>query len=163
MSELEYFKQHYYLRNTYCYNPNDNDKYKITKIKEIKEIKLRDKLILLKNNSNRIKNINNRLDTLKNRIKNDIAKGAYNKHYQVKSMWEYNELKTYLKTLDIKPKYQLWWCNSINGNYLKMNSLDKIISSYDDNIESDCDSMHFIDKKVPVIYAYFCNWFSYSP
>lgn len=109
-------------------------------------------------NKNMIKKSEKRVDEIKNRIMNDVAKNNFNKKYQIKSFIEYNLIKLFCKTLDIK-KYELLCCNSFNNNpQLKMNKLVKIIEGEPLGCSCcrDCDRpMTFINEKTNVLYCYF--------
>jgi hypothetical protein len=98
---------------------------------------------------NMIEKSNKRVEEIKIRIVNDLNKNNFNKKYQVSSRYEYNIIKEFCKTLDMKGYELLWHCGDVNKN-----KLDKIIEG-DYSCCKDCDRpMIFVNKMVPVMYCY---------
>jgi hypothetical protein len=92
-----------------------------------------------------------RVANIKLRIKNDLDKNNFTKKYQIKSKYEYNMIKKYCETIDMKG-YDLLLENDMNG--LMTNKLDKIIEG-NYFCCKECDRpMTFIKNKVPVMYCY---------
>jgi len=86
-----------------------------------------------------------RVADIKLRIVNDLKKNNFNKKYQIQSFCEYNMIKEYCITIDMKG-YELLWHANTNG--VKTNQLYKII-------EGDCDRpMTFVARQIPVKYCY---------
>lgn len=92
-----------------------------------------------------------RVADIKLRIVNDLNKNCFNKKYQIQSFCEYNMIKEWCKTIDMKG-YELLWHGDCNG--VKRNQLYKIIEG-DYSCCRDCDRpMTFISRQVPVKYCY---------
>jgi len=93
-----------------------------------------------------------RVADIKLRIVNDLNKNCFNKKYQIQTLCEYNLIKDFCKTKDMKG-YELLWHGDING--VKRNQLYKIIEG-NYFCCKDCDRpMTFISRQVPVKYCYF--------
>ncbi len=92
-----------------------------------------------------------RIADIKTRLQNDLTKNSFMRKYQIKSRYEYNSIKEFCKSLDMKG-YELLWHNDMNG--IKTNKLDKIIEG-NYFCCRECDTpMTFINKMVPVMYCY---------
>ena len=91
-----------------------------------------------------------RIADIKLRIINDLNKNNFNKKYQIQSLSEYDMIKEFCKSLDLKG-YELLWHHDSD---VKTNKLVKIIEG-DYFCCHDCDTpMTFINKMVPVMYCY---------
>jgi len=91
-----------------------------------------------------------RVSEIKLRIVNDLNKNAFNKKYQIQSFCEYNIIKDWCKTKDMKG-YELLWHSDKD---VKRNQLYKIIEG-DYFCCRDCDRpMTFVQRQVPVKYCY---------
>jgi hypothetical protein len=105
-----------------------------------------------------------RVENIKLRIANDLNKNCFDKKYQIQCFNEYNVLKEFCETIDMKA-YELLWHH--DGKGVKRNQLYKIIEG-DYFCCKDCDRpsegrsvvqmttrpMTFISRQVPVKYCY---------
>jgi len=93
-----------------------------------------------------------RISDIKLRIINDLNKNNFNKKYQIQSLSEYDMIKEFCKSLELKG-YELLWHGDEHG--VKRNQLYKIIEGNYDCCK-DCDKpMTFISRQVLVKYCYF--------
>jgi hypothetical protein len=91
-----------------------------------------------------------RIAEIKIRIVNDLKKNNFNKKYQIQSFCEYNMIKEWCKTIDMKG-YELLW----HHGDIKRNQLYKIIEGNYSSCKSSDRHMTFISRQVPVKYCYF--------
>lgn len=126
----------------YLYTRNGDYKININRIEE-KYFKII--------SQNMINKSLNRVNNIKKRISNDVSKQNFNKKYQIKSLYEYNEIKKFYQTLNIK-NYEL--CLQFDEN-IKTNKLKQIIEGHYYCCK-DCDRpMKFINEKIDVLYCCF--------
>jgi len=108
-------------------------------------------------NDNMMKNSQKRIDGIKTRIMSDVAKNNFGSKYQIKSLYEYNQIKEFCQSLDLargKKSYELLWHHDEKG--ITTNKLDRIIEGDYYYCCRDCGSpMTFINKKTAVMYCYF--------
>lgn len=86
-----------------------------------------------------------RIADIKSRIINDLNKNNFNKKYQIQSFSEYNMIKEFCKSLDLKG-YELLWHHDEHN--VKRKQLYKIIEGGD-------KPMTFISRQVLVKYCHF--------
>ena len=86
-----------------------------------------------------------RISDIKLRIINDLNKNNFNKKYQIQSLSEYDMIKEFCKSLDLKG-YELLWHHDEHN--VKRKQLYKIIEGGD-------KPMTFISRQVLVKYCYF--------
>ena len=91
-----------------------------------------------------------RVSDIKLRIKNDLNKNCFNKQYQIQSFCEYNIIKEFCETIDMKG-YKLLWHHDEN---IKTNQLYKIVEGDYSCCKSCNRPMTFISRQVLVKYCY---------
>ena len=91
-----------------------------------------------------------RVAEIKLRIVNDLKKNCFNKKYQIQSFCEYNMIKEWCKTIDMKGYELLWHCDY----NVKRNQLYKIIEGDYSCCKDHDRPMTFISRQVPVKYCY---------
>ena len=119
-------------------------------------INYRDQKYLEQMAKNSLVKRNKRLEHIKTRLKNDIAKGSYDKNYQFNSIDEYFEIEKYVKhELNSRYHFNLQKCTSDKNINLYKNKLKTIYGSVRADYPNDDEKIIFVNEKVPIIYGFF--------